>query len=180
MSIGSTILHCRANLASPTVRVGDAHWLSMDGTIFVQEENDEENEIHCHFTYCREDTKQIVTAGKYEIMAMVSNTTRFFINDTFPTDAMQPQVIGIREHANCTLFQLRGDIFSVSMLQPSLYTCKYYFPSSCSLFALTLPLIPAPDSSTAAVSIAWTETTCLSKYSHSNGLKVAQSTTSLP
>ena len=163
MSIGSTILHCQANLASLTVRVGDAHWLSMDGTIFVQEENGEENEIHCRFTYCREDARQIVTAGKYEIMAMVGNATRFFINDTFPTDAMQTQVIGIREHANCTLFQLRGDIFSVSLLQPLLYSCTYYFPSSCSLFALILPLIPAPDSSTAAASIVWTETTRLSK-----------------
>lgn len=80
MSIGATILHCQANIGTPTVRVGDAHWLSVDGIILVKGENNEDNEVHCRFTYCRENTSQIVTAGKYEIMAMVSYTTRLSFN----------------------------------------------------------------------------------------------------
>ena len=80
MSIGATLLHCQANIGSPTVRVGDAHWLSMDGIILIKGENNEENEVHCRFTYCRENTSQIVTAGKYEIMAMVSYPTRHSFN----------------------------------------------------------------------------------------------------
>lgn len=83
MSIGATILHCQAVIESPAVRVGDAHWLSMDGLIFLKGEKDEENEVHCQFTYCRERTTQIVTAGKYAIMATVSKTTAICIDDTF-------------------------------------------------------------------------------------------------
>ena len=83
MSIGTTILHCHANIDSPTVRVGDTHWLSMDGIISVKGGEHEEREVHCRFTYCRQDTKRIITAGKYEIMAMVCNVTRIPLNGTF-------------------------------------------------------------------------------------------------
>ena len=123
MSIGAAILHCWAIIETPAVRVGDAHWLSMDGVIFVKGEQDEEAEVHCRFTYCREHMTQIITAGKYNIMAMVSDATAFSVDDTFLPHAMASQVIGIHEQTNCTLFELRGDIFSVSLSQCSLCSC---------------------------------------------------------
>lgn len=109
MSTGSTILQGHAHIETPAVRIGDLHWLSMNGVIFVKGDTEDEK-VFCRFTCFHEDTRQDVPAGTYDIMATVRFTGVVNLRNAYATMA---QVVGTHEEENGTLFKLQGDIFSV-------------------------------------------------------------------
>lgn len=120
MSAGATVLECLADIEKPNIRLEDAHWLSMNGTLFVEGENQKEKTVYCRFTYFRENTSEFVAAGRYAIKAMVRFMRMNLYFLIISTRASMQQVMGTHEHAENTLFQLRGDIFSVSCFQHSI------------------------------------------------------------
>ena len=106
MLSGSTILQGCAHIETPAVRIGDLHWLSMNGILFVKGDTEDET-VFCHFTCFHEDTRQDVPAGTYDIMATVRFTGAVNLRNAYATMA---QVVGTHEEENGTLFKLQGDI----------------------------------------------------------------------
>jgi hypothetical protein len=72
MLAGATILHCGAEIENVVVRPQDAHWLSMDALIILNDERGKRIELHCLLNYFREDKSRIICAGSYHLLAMVS------------------------------------------------------------------------------------------------------------
>ena len=66
MSTGATILLGPAHIEAPLVRIGNPHWLTMDGVITVKGED-----VFCRFSYFRENISQNMPAGTYDIKAVV-------------------------------------------------------------------------------------------------------------
>ena len=79
MSTGATILLGPARIEPPLVRVGNPHWLTMDGVIPVKGED-----VFCWFSYFRENISQNVPAGTYDIKAVVRFVAIFHSSAPFP------------------------------------------------------------------------------------------------
>lgn len=134
--------------------------------------------MYCRFTYFREDTSELVTAGRYAIKSLVRFMSITLSFQLFSAYATLYQVVGTHERENDTLFQLRGDIFAVCSFQHS-FKILTSLHTSLRLSASTPTLHTSHrDLSTADASKAWTERTNPSPLSLSNTSKAAPSPTS--